>query len=152
MSTPSAVAELMAVRILNPSPICICGAECGLCSCTWFPLLPCAWGVGVLPVAWGVAARRRGAVGGGRGPSGGATPPGRVTRSGRNFKVARALLRLSKFDHLTLCHLSNTWRKLSLKSYWIRQRRAAGKVGCWRACTISLGLTPAVSSSRRNIL
>ena len=116
ISTPSAAVASIVVLILNPGPNCICGAGYVLFSCTWFPLHPCAWGVGVLPAVCGVADRRRVAKGGGRGRSGGATPPGRVTSSSRKSPVARALLSLSNFGHLTLYRLSNAWQKLSLNS------------------------------------
>ena len=100
VSALSAADASISVQILKYGPTCICGAGCGLCSCTLFPLLTCACGVKVLPAAWGVATRRCGATGRGRGHCGGASLPGRVTSSGRKFPVARALCRLSKFDYV----------------------------------------------------
>ena len=32
--------------------------------------------------------------------------------------------------HLTRCRLSNAWRKLSFKTFYMSRRGAAGKVGC----------------------
>ena len=153
MFTPFAFVSSIAVRIQNAGSICICGAGWGFCSCSWFLRLPCACGMGVVPASgWGVAnALLRGATGRGRGISGGANPPGRATISGWKFPVARAFLRISKFGHRTLCCLSNSWRNLLLNSCFISQRRAAGKVGLWRACTLSLKMTSDVSSRRRNI-
>ena len=115
---PFAVASLIAVRIRNPGLISICGAGWGFCSCALFLRMPYNYGVGVVP-AYGLGvsnAWRRGAAGGGGGLSGGASPPGRVTRSGWKFPVAISLLRISKFGHRTLCRLSNDLRKLLLNS------------------------------------
>ena len=152
MSTPSATTVSIAVRIRNPIPICICGAGWWLCSCAWSPLLICAWFVGVVPSAvYVMDACRRGAAGGGRDISCGASLPGNATRSGRKFPVARSLCRFSNFCHHTLCRLSKDWWKLLLNSCCIRRRSEAWKVGYWWACDLSLGMTPDVSSRRRNI-
>ena len=51
-------------------------------------LWTCAWGVGVLTAACNFYTSRRVAEGGGRGRSGGATPPGRLTSSGQTFRAS----------------------------------------------------------------
>ena len=69
-------------------------------------------------------------------------------------KITRRESPLQAFEvfHLTRYRLSNVWRKLSLNSFYMRQKRAVGIVVFWRACARILGLIPDVSSSRINIL
>ena len=69
-------------------------------------------------------------------------------------KIIRRKRQLQDLEvfYLTRCCLSNAWRKLSFNSCCMRQRRAVGKLGCWRAYVRNLGMTPDVSSRRRNTL
>ena len=41
-------------------------------------------------------------------------------------------LQAQEVFHLTSCHHSNSWRKLSLNSFCMRKMRAEGEGGCWR--------------------
>ena len=106
----------------------------------------CGGGSGA-PVAWGsaVSAALLDAGGGGEKGSGGASPPKKATSSGLKLPVVRACHRTYKSVHRTFCHLYSACKEFSLNSCWIRRRRAAGKVGYWRACKISCGRTPGIS-------